>query len=121
MPAVLAFATALNVALASWFAQREIRLDGVRRQPLGSLARVCGIVTFLLELPCFWYAIAIGLRMKASIPGLWRGEGSGDIWLRVRAYVIVILPLLAVSALAEAYAVTQSLARQIESCDFDGK
>ena len=72
--------------------------------PRPDLAQSCGLLVLLLELPCFFYAIALGLGMGHQVQ-------SGDmayipaLAVRARAYAAVILPILLASAVAEAIAV----------------
>ena len=80
------------------------RNASARRMPLS--VRLCATLTFILELPCFWYALAMGWTLQINLVDLWRGTDAAPVRERIAAYVIVILPVLAVSALAEAYAVS---------------
>lgn len=105
LPYVVAFWTGLNVALAGLLVRETGAPDVVARSPT-RWERLCGILTFVLELPCFWYALGLGMTIRL---GFSRGVRDLD-WTsladRVWAYALVILPVLALSALVEAYAVT---------------
>ena len=108
VPALVAFLTGLNVALAALLSDART-LSGKTMRPLSRSARACAALTFCLELPCFWYAMAMGWAMETRILDIWRDaaalQSARD---RVIAYVIVIVPILAISALAEAHAVLSS-------------
>jgi len=106
LPAAIAFATGLNVALAAMLgAAGSLERPA---QPLPTSGRVCAALTFLLELPCFWYSIGMGWSLRVNVLDLWRGAGWKALVEPVRAYVVVILPILAVSALVESHAVSSA-------------
>ena len=107
LPAVVVFFAGLNVVLAGMLGRQPITADRVAK-PLPALVRLCAILTFLLELPSLWYAMAMGWVMEVTVLDLLHGAALDPVRRRVLAYLIVILPLLAVSALAEAYAVTKA-------------
>jgi len=108
VPVAVTFLTGLNVALASFLGRRKV-LQSSQPAALSASARICAILTFLLELPCFWYAMALGWTIKTRLPDLFTGENLASTKERVLAYALVILPLLGISALAEAHAVVSSL------------
>jgi len=71
------------------------------RPSLGQAA-ACGALVLVLELTCFWTAIAMGMSMGKRVL-------AGERYLaalapRARAYFSVLVPLLFVSALAESVA-----------------
>jgi len=73
------------------------------------LSTVSGALVLVLELPCFWFAIAMGIRMGQAVQ-------SGQPYLsalapRATAYVCVIVPVLAFSAVCEAVAIRGSAGR----------
>lgn len=109
LPVIMVFILGLNVMLTSILGQKAFQGEHLKLWRPSLFGRACAILTFLLELPCLWFSIAMGLSMEANLLEVFRGEGVEDIRKRVAAYVIVILPLLLISALAEAYAVNQSL------------
>ena len=78
-----------------------------RRMPPISV-RICGLLTLLLELPCFWYTMGMTLWMTPGLFAMWRSADWSPIAQRVTAYLTVILPILFVSAMVEAYAVSFS-------------
>ena len=109
LPLAVAFLTGLNVALASLLGRPRIS-TGEGAPVLSASARICALLTFFLELPCFWYAMALGWTLKTRLPDIFTGTNLSSARERVVAYLVVILPLLGVSALAEAHAVMSSLA-----------
>ncbi len=104
IPYVIALGTGLNVALAGLLAREAPRPGGPRSGPLPISVRICMALTFILELPCFWYSMAMGFTMPTVIL-LFQGGDPAGIGRRIHAYLTVILPILAVSAAVEAYAV----------------
>ena len=64
---------------------------------LDPLSAFCSLVVVMLELPCFWFTMAM-----AAAP-----DFLEEMRPRVTAYATIVLPLLAVSAMAESYAVTR--------------
>lgn len=69
---------------------------------------VCVILVALLELPAFWFAIALGTSLSRHWLPL-AGPGVAEsILARMTAYVTVIVPVLAISAAVEAVAVRMS-------------
>ncbi len=116
-PAVVAALTGLNVALASVLSQKEMP-----ERELGTLwvpftARIGAVMTFLLELPCLWFALAMGQSIQPNLPALLGGGDPTNLQQRVLTYGMVIVPALAVSALAEAHAVTSALRAPTEAPD----
>jgi hypothetical protein len=108
MGAVISFFTGLNVILIGLLA-REIPSDGdTPRRPPPISVRICGLMTLLLELPCFWYTMGMTLWMTPSLFAMWRSADWSPIAQRVTAYLTIILPILFVSAMVEAYAVSFS-------------
>ncbi len=128
MPAVIAFLTGMNVAIAtlkstdfkgdvqykpSWVPKADP--DGpAAGDPAPNAAEpnpfaiLCSILVLALELPCFWFATALGAGMFQEgywLGTLWQGENLADLQMRVMTFLLVILPILAISALAEGYAV----------------
>jgi hypothetical protein len=68
------------------------------------VAGICGLAVLLLELPCFWYSIAMGIRLGQAIVAGQTSYVEG-ITVRLHAYVLLILPTLLVSAVCEAIAI----------------
>jgi hypothetical protein len=108
LAALISFFTGLNIILIGLLA-REMPSDdvGPRRVPPISV-RICGLLTLLLELPCFWFTMGMTIWMKPSPLAMWRSADWSPIAQRVTAYLTIILPILFVSAMAEAYAVAFS-------------
>ena len=109
LAAVISFFTGLNIILIGLLA-REFPSDDaaprVRAPPIS--VRICGLLTLLLELPCFWYTMGMTLWMKPGLLAMWRSADWSPIAQRVAAYLTIILPILFVSAMVEAYAVSFS-------------
>ena len=112
LPIVMVFIIGLNVMVATLLGQENMRREAIIVRPPSISARICSVITFLLELPCLWYSIGMGLMMRTNLARIIHGEGIEDIRSRVLAYLTVILPLLLISALAEAHAVNESLGRK---------
>jgi len=107
LPAVVTFSTGLNVVAAGLLGKESMPPPQTsRRVPLSGA--LCGGLTFVLELPCFWYTMAMGWTMEPHIIGLLKGTNAVPLLNRLIAYAIIVLPVLAVSAFAEAYAVLES-------------
>ena len=75
-----------------------------RWRPSRPLAALCGLAVILLELPCFWLTIAMGMSLGYAVQSGASDYASG-LAVRAQAYATVIAPLLACSALAEAVAI----------------
>jgi hypothetical protein len=75
-----------------------------RWRPSRALASLCALVVVLLELPCFWLSIAMGMSLGYAVQS-GASDYAGALALRAQAYATVIAPLLACSALAEAVAI----------------
>jgi hypothetical protein len=117
--ALIAFLTGMNVILIGLLAREipRVRPEGSvsegsddaapRRMPPISV-RICGLLTLLLELPCFWYTMGMTLWMNKGLFAMWRSADWSPVAQRVTAYLTVILPILFVSAMVEAYAVSFS-------------
>jgi hypothetical protein len=117
LAAFITFLTGLNVILIGLLA-REIPSDDAprlfepepqsqRRAPPISV-RICGLLTLFLELPCFWYTMGMTLRMRPGLLAMWQSADWSPIAQRITAYLTIILPILFVSAMVEAYAVSFS-------------
>jgi len=118
LAAVISFFTGMNIILIGLLA-REMPSDDAgprlfepepqsrRRVPPISV-RFCGLLTLLLELPCFWFTMGMTIWMKPGLLAMWRSADGSPIAQRVIAYLTIILPILFVSAMVEAYAVAFS-------------
>jgi hypothetical protein len=106
-PAAIAVWTGYNLAVILFVAgdAEDLALfsDG-HGKPAKWIAGLCGTAVILLELPCFWYSIAMGIRLGQEIAAGRTGYLQG-ITVRIHAYAFIILPLLLLSAVCEAVAI----------------
>ncbi len=112
-PKIFAIWTGLNIGVVLAHAGRETPEPGLcRRPPVPSggwrpprpLTVLCALMVPALELPCFFYAIALGMRMGAEVA--WGGVSYTEALAhRASAFASVIVPVLLVSAFAEAIAI----------------
>jgi len=72
--------------------------------PSEKLTALCGLAVLLLELPCFWYSIALGVTLGREVVEGQQGYAAA-LSARGAAYVRLVLPALLVSALCEAVAI----------------
>ncbi len=83
------------------------------------LPLLCGLLVLLLELPAFWYALGMGISLGHFVRETYSvgqilmldfrtPSISPQFMERCTAYLRVIVPVLAVSAWAEAYAVSET-------------
>lgn len=114
LPKVLGLWTGLNIGVVLAHSHRETRDGGGSLHPPGAdpdawrpprpVAAVCGVAVLVLELPCFFYAIALGMRMGADVA--WGGVAYADAFpRRALAYGAIIVPVLLISAIAESVAI----------------
>jgi len=112
-PAAISLLTGYNIAVILLVAGGSEELDGLTVssasgwKPGKWVAGVCGLAVLLLELPCFWYSIAMGIRLGQEIVASQTSYVQG-IPARLHAYGFLILPALLVSALCEAIAIQGS-------------
>jgi len=112
VPVVLCIWTGLNVAVASAHAARDgatpwealARAAPDRWTPPGWLALAGGATVLMLELPCFWLSVAMGVTLGLDV------QQGGAAYLtalapRAGLYAGLIVPALLVSALAESVAI----------------
>jgi hypothetical protein len=110
IPAAISILTGYNIAVILLLAGELEDLDALAVSPASGwtpgkwVAGICGLAVLLLELPCFWYSIAMGIRLGQEIVA---GQTSylQGIPARLHAYVLLILPVLLVSAVCEAIAI----------------
>jgi hypothetical protein len=74
------------------------------RKPAKWIAGLCGAAVVILELPCFWYSIAMGIGLGQEVTAD-RTDYLQGIAVRIHAYACIILPLLLLSASCEAVAI----------------
>ncbi len=110
IPAAISLLTGYNIAVILLVAAEAEDLDGLAVsaasgwKPGKWVAGICGLAVLLLELPCFWYSIAMGIRLGQEIVAGQTSYVEG-IAARLHAYVLLILPVLLVSAVCEAIAI----------------
>jgi len=105
VPAAVALWAGLNVALAAILAQKRFPPADINTLPLPLTARIGAVMTFALEIPSFCFALAMGMTIQSHLPALFHSTDITDISRRALAYIMVLVPTLAISALAEAHAV----------------
>lgn len=109
LPKVLCIWTGMNVGIVAGMgdeaglAYPRPAADG-RWRPPRPLVWACAVAVLLLELPCFWLSIAMGITLGHAVQSS-DSTYSAALAVRAQAYWTVIAPLLACSALAEAVAV----------------
>jgi hypothetical protein len=109
-PAAICIMTGYNMAAILLLAGESEDLDGLVVSPASGwkpgkwVSGICGLAVLLLELPCFWYSIAMGIRLGQEILAGQTSYVQG-IPARLHAYVFLILPILLVSAVCEAIAI----------------
>jgi len=110
MPEAVAVLTGFNISVVLLAADGEIEFFGKGTEtragwvPGKRLTGLCGMMVLLLELPCFWYTVGMGVSLGREIlsGGITYTQG---LLPRAQAYALVILPLLLVSAVCEAVAI----------------
>jgi hypothetical protein len=111
LPKLFCVWTGMNVVLVMAMAgteydwAEEVLSPGAEQwTPPPVVSAVCGLLVLALELPCFWFSIGMGMRMGLNVQSgaMTYAEALAP---RARAYLTVIVPLLTVSALAEALAI----------------
>ncbi|MHC4592436.1 MAG: stage II sporulation protein M [Planctomycetota bacterium] len=115
LPKVFGIWTGLNIGIIMGIAREERELleaglpSAGQWRPSGSLAALCGLLVLVLELPCFWFSIGMGIKMGHDVQSgaLPYPEALAR---RALAYAVVIVPLLLLSAMAEAIAIRGSAA-----------
>ena len=76
--------------------------DG-RWRPSRALAGLCGALVLLVELPCFWYAVGMGVSLGREVQA--GGRYLAGLGVRTAAYGCLIVPALLASAAAESVAI----------------
>lgn len=102
------FLTGFSVVAAGVLA-REMLPPPAAPPILSPMAQICGLLTFLLELPCFWYAMAMGSTISPPLWDMIASRSAAPLTPCVTAYLLVIVPTLTLSAAAEGYAIACSL------------
>jgi len=96
---VVAARSAREDELAPWAAAEA---DSRGWVPPVTLVVACGALVVLLEMPCFCYALAMGMSMGSEVQA--GGDYLSSLRPRAMAYLTVIVPALLASALAESIA-----------------
>jgi len=108
LPILTTFLAGMNVIFASLAGRGRDR--GFRTKPhVARSARICMLLTFALELPAFWYAMAMGWTIRTRMMDLFWGTNLDSVRDRAAAYAMILVPILFVSAIAEAHAIVSSL------------
>ena len=130
-PALVGFLTGMNLAIVFVCGRPMLPPEAVESEDPapaeddaepatpGLVPLLCGLLVLVLELPAFWYATGMGISLGrhvrdhfslAQIVFMHYGEGGlgGELAVRAAAYGRVIVPVLALSAWAEAYAVAET-------------
>jgi hypothetical protein len=110
LPAAIAFLTGFNLT-AILIAAGDERSGSLNPSvPAGAwvpgarLTAFCGLAVLALELPCFFFSTAMGIRLGAEIQGGLTTYLAG-LAPRAAAYGRVVLPLLLLSAVCETLAI----------------
>jgi len=110
LPKVFGIWVGMNVAIVTVVGGSERDLhrmvapaEGGGWSPSPGFGWLCSIFVLALELPAFWYSLAMGISLGWTVQEGSAPYGEG---LRVRAlaFVCLVLPLLLLSALAESVA-----------------
>jgi hypothetical protein len=110
VPATICLVTGYNIAVILLLVGERKDLDDLAISPAGAwmparwVAGLCGLAVILLELPCFWYSIAMGIRLGQEITADQTSYMQGIV-TRLHAYALLLLPILLVSAVCEAIAI----------------
>ena len=110
LPKVFGIWTGMNIGIVMGMARQE-ELAGRsgwakpgQWRPSRSLTGLCGLLVLLLELPCFWFAVAMGISLSHAVQAGMQSYTEA-LAPRASAYLAVIAPLLLCSAVAEAVAI----------------
>ncbi|MCK4283651.1 MAG: hypothetical protein KAX44_04985 [Candidatus Brocadiae bacterium] len=110
LPKIFGVWTGMNIGTIVGMARREEDFLQAGRPspgqwlPPSPLTAICGVLVLVLELACFWFSIAMGMGMGHAVQA--GAERYFDaLAVRTRAYALVVLPVLALSAIAEAIAI----------------
>jgi hypothetical protein len=116
LPKLFGIWTGLNVCVVSALATEEGLMEPAlpapgQWAPPPGVGALCGLLVLVLELPCFWLALAMGMSMGHAVQSGAASYGEA-LAVRTGAYGAVVLPLLLLSALAEAVALRGSGPRE---------
>jgi len=110
VPAMIALITGYNIMVILLMMGKTLENDVMDMSPKATwapgpvLTNFCGLAVLFLELPCFFYAIAMGISLGQQIMA---GEVdySQGMAIRLQAYAMVIVPALFISAICETIAI----------------
>jgi len=119
VPAAMAFLTGLHIGVVVLKAGELDLASGAERPPppvqaaregarAPAWVNFCGLLVLLLELPSFWISVGMGIGMarKLSAAGQYNLDvARALVTERVDAYLMIIIPALFLSALAETAAI----------------
>ncbi len=106
LPEVIAVLTGFNITVIMLLGGQGIEFTAEGGDAGGAwvpgtfLTALCGLAVLALELPCFCFSIGMGVSLGREILEGQVRYGQGIV-PRAEAYVLVILPLLLVSAVCE--------------------
>ena len=128
VPAAIAFLTGVNIGVILLKAgdvelpsgERPLvdAMAADREADAGPLVGLCSLAVIVIELPCFWISVGmgIGLAHELTRAGQYTFAGMGTaLEPRVAAYVCIIIPALFLSALAETAAIRGHVAGEAAS------
>lgn len=110
VPKVFGIWTGMNVGIMMGFAgdaDGMIRRVARRRRgwnPPPAVTLICSLLVMLLELPCYFYALAMGMRLGHTVQGGQAGYVAA-LEPRAIAYAAFLVPALFVSAVAESVSI----------------
>jgi hypothetical protein len=110
VPSLIAVTTGFTLTLCFSLPQEAESLFGFKTAgpddwiPSGPLAIAGGVATALIELPCFFYSIGMGITLGQDVSHDQVTYLSG-LQTRATVYVTIVLPLLLVSAICETIAI----------------
>ncbi|KPK62523.1 MAG: hypothetical protein AMK73_05955 [Planctomycetes bacterium SM23_32] len=108
LPKAFAVWTGLNIGAVMGLGRREEEALSARAapeswRPAPALTSVCAALVLVVELPCFWFGIAMGVGLGHEVQaGAAYAAALGD---RAGPYFAVLAPLLLCSAVAESVAI----------------
>ncbi len=110
IPAAVSVLTGYNIAVILFLAGERRDLGDLAISPAARwtpprwLAGLCGLAVLVVELPCFWYSVALGIGLGLEITS-GRMDYLQGISPRLHAYLRVLLPALLISAVCESIAI----------------
>ena len=133
VPATIAFLTGINIGVIVQRADRVQLATGERPlaaagdeegADVGPLASLCGLAVLVIELPCFWMSVGMGIRLgrRLALDFSYTLANMGKLLgPRAAAYVSIVVPALFLSALAETVAIRGHInARPLPAADEGG-